>query len=406
MVTIHSPGCLALASSAMRSWMSRIERTGPSAGNTLRKASRSIWAWPSVMPGMTALPLRSTTRVAGPAMAAIAASGPTARIRSPAIAIACAIVNAGSTVMILPLVRMRSAGVVPTRAGICNGACAAPVSGRAADSTPAAPAAPAAFKSRRRVFSTACLASGEIGDRVRRLVVLLAEIRPDLFAVSGWQAGIADHLPRRHMAVAAVDRVGEESLHADLQERVEEHRAGKARELRLPLFHCLQRSLALRRGKPVEILAVGLARPGVGGCDTGAEEFSRRQRKLIAEFRFALWKGPVAIEPRAGAVGACELAIDERRDPAFAPRGRKFVGGNDRIRGGDEESVLGRGEREQRFGLGRGRSTRRCLWGLCRHRRRRRKPGGDGGSRCSEEEMTTRYRPLIRWRLGSAPVCS
>ncbi len=32
MVTIHSPGARERASSAMRSWMSRIERTGPSAG--------------------------------------------------------------------------------------------------------------------------------------------------------------------------------------------------------------------------------------------------------------------------------------------------------------------------------------------------------------------------------------
>ena len=119
MVTIHSPGCLARA---------RVRQCGPgcrgsservrATGNTLRKASRSMCAWPSVMPGMTALPLRSMTRVAGPAMAAIAASGPTATIRSPAMAIACAIVKAASTVMILPFLRMRSAGLVPARAGM------------------------------------------------------------------------------------------------------------------------------------------------------------------------------------------------------------------------------------------------------------------------------------------------
>src|SRR5205085_12254902 len=65
MVTTHSPGCLPRASSAMRSWMSLVERTLPSAGKTLRSASRSMWAWPSFRPGMTVRFLRSSTRVVG-----------------------------------------------------------------------------------------------------------------------------------------------------------------------------------------------------------------------------------------------------------------------------------------------------------------------------------------------------
>src|SRR5262245_65423014 len=71
------------------------------------------------MPGMIVLPCRSITRVAGPVCGAIAAFGPTARMRSPAIAIACAIVNVGSTVMILPFLRMRSAAMVAGAAGAC-----------------------------------------------------------------------------------------------------------------------------------------------------------------------------------------------------------------------------------------------------------------------------------------------
>ena len=112
MVTIHSPGFLPRASSAMRSWMSRIERTRPSEGNTLRSPSRSMCAWPSVMPGMTALPLRSTTRVRGPVCGVIASFGPTAMILSPAIAIASVTVELLSMVMTLPLRRMRSAAAV------------------------------------------------------------------------------------------------------------------------------------------------------------------------------------------------------------------------------------------------------------------------------------------------------
>ena len=111
MVTIHSPGFLPRASSAIRSWMSRIERTRPSEGKTLRSASRSICAWPSVMPGMTVRPPRSMTRVVGPACAATAASGPTATMRSPAMAMAWAIVKS-STVTTLPFRRMISADAV------------------------------------------------------------------------------------------------------------------------------------------------------------------------------------------------------------------------------------------------------------------------------------------------------
>ena len=63
-------------------------------------------------------------RVAGPVCAVIAASGPTATMRSPAIAIAWAIVNAPSTVITLPLRSTRSAGPRPAVAGVAGFACA------------------------------------------------------------------------------------------------------------------------------------------------------------------------------------------------------------------------------------------------------------------------------------------
>src|ERR1700731_2808772 len=73
----------------------------------------------------------------------------------------------------------------------------------------------------------------EVRDRARRLVVLLAEVRLDVLLVGGGQARIADHLPRRLVAVAAVDRIGEEAFHGDLQQRIEEHVAGEAGEVSL-----------------------------------------------------------------------------------------------------------------------------------------------------------------------------
>src|SRR5207249_5098910 len=59
---------------------------------------------------MTDLPFRSMMRVAAAACVAIAASSPTATIRSPAMAIAWAIEKLASTVMTLAFLRMKSAG--------------------------------------------------------------------------------------------------------------------------------------------------------------------------------------------------------------------------------------------------------------------------------------------------------
>ena len=64
--------------------------------------------WLSINPGTTARPRRSILRVAGPAICPICWLVPTAITRSPFMATAWAIVNFSSTVMILPLVRMKS----------------------------------------------------------------------------------------------------------------------------------------------------------------------------------------------------------------------------------------------------------------------------------------------------------
>src|SRR6185503_12321628 len=60
-------------------------------------------------PGVIERPRRSIRRVFGPASRVTSWFVPTARMRSPRTATACAIVNFSSTVMILPLVKMTSA---------------------------------------------------------------------------------------------------------------------------------------------------------------------------------------------------------------------------------------------------------------------------------------------------------
>src|SRR5688572_2570758 len=58
--------------------------------------------------GITVLPARSTTRAPGPARALISADVPTATIRPPPIATACATVLRPSTVMTAPSINAKS----------------------------------------------------------------------------------------------------------------------------------------------------------------------------------------------------------------------------------------------------------------------------------------------------------
>src|ERR1700739_2544461 len=124
----------------------------------------------------------------------------------------------------------------------------------------------------------------KVRDRLRRFVVFFAEVFFDVFAISRRQAGIADHFPGRHVAIAAIYRVGKESFHRDLQHGLEEHAARRTGELRFAGFHRFERRVTVGGGKAVEILAIGLARPLVRRGNAGPEEFARIERQLVAEF--------------------------------------------------------------------------------------------------------------------------
>src|ERR1700712_2931295 len=113
--------------------------------------------------------------------------------------------------------------------------------------------------------------SGKIADGFGFEIELLAAIIERMAAVVRRQARIADHLPRDLVAVAAIDRIGEEAFHRESVELLEEHfRIG---EVGLAGVHGLKRFIALRGGQAVELLAVGLAGPGIGVGDGGTKEF-------------------------------------------------------------------------------------------------------------------------------------
>src|SRR5258706_9777169 len=163
--------------------------------------------------------------------------------------------------------------------------------------------------------------SAEIGDGLGFDADLLPAIGFGLVGPGRGQAGIADHAPGDLVAVAAIHRIGEEAFHGRLQHGFEEGLRFDALELRRALFHGGERGGAVRLREAVEILAVGFARPGIGGPDAGGEIFARRQRQLVAMFGPRGKERAVAVEARAIAPGARELAGDIGDEAAITAPG-------------------------------------------------------------------------------------
>src|SRR5438105_3038117 len=64
--------------------------------------------------------------------------------------------------------------------------------------------------------------SRKVRNGLRRLLVGLVAVLRDVVAVGRGQAREADHLPRDLVAVAPMNRVGEEALHVDGEQRLEQ----------------------------------------------------------------------------------------------------------------------------------------------------------------------------------------
>src|SRR5215472_5429329 len=175
--------------------------------------------------------------------------------------------------------------------------------------------------------------STEVCDRLRVRDIAPATEGIDLVGIGGGQAGEAQHLPADLVAVAAIDRIGEEAGHGDPMQLRKEGARREILEFGLAFLHRLQRGDAVGGREAIEILAIGLARPGIGGGNAGGEELARRQRELIALLGFAFHEGPRTIHLCAAAPRTAELAVDEDGDTAIAARGRQLVGRDQRVDG-------------------------------------------------------------------------
>src|SRR6202030_1705874 len=85
---------------------------------------------------------------------------------------------------------------------------------------------------------------GKVRDRLRLGDVAFVAILVDEIGVGRRQAGIAEHPPRRHVAVAAVDRGAEEALHGQRQQAGEEGARIEIVEHRPPPLHPFARLAA------------------------------------------------------------------------------------------------------------------------------------------------------------------
>src|SRR5262249_18394554 len=112
------------------------------------------------------------------------------------------------------------------------------------------------------------LPSAHIGDADWLLREFPPAIFLDVVVVHGERAGEADHPPPRLVTVAAIHRVGEHAFHDGLIDDAPKRAGWRAIvEGQLARRQAEQHLLALRFGKPIERLVVGLAAMGVGCRD-------------------------------------------------------------------------------------------------------------------------------------------
>src|SRR5206468_5634961 len=170
-------------------------------------------------------------------------------------------------------------------------------------------------------------ASGKICDRLRLRDVTLVAVGIDFVGINGGKTGETDHLPCNLVAIAAIDRIGEEALHGDGEELIEERTGIEVPKLGPSFLHCFDCLHALGGREEIEILAVGLPCPGVGGGNSRGEKFPRCERKLIALLGLAFVQRTAPIHFSAAAPGAPELAVNKDATPQSLPEGESSSAG-------------------------------------------------------------------------------
>src|ERR1700733_1911345 len=203
---------------------------------------------------------------------------------------------------------------------------------------PPVPTSAKASGVRRRLFRPVRV----LGDSNRRQrVALVVPLAPPPVIVA--RPREPDHLPRRHVFVAAIDRIGEETLLRVLEKKIEE--ALGAFDLERTVFKSGNDLVLTRIGKLSERgPAKRRATMPVEARQCLPIMLRRRHRRLRALLAGAIVKRPAHVEAIKVAVGPGELTINEDGAPdVFSARGFR-IGRNEPIDQGFDGSPFLRGE--------------------------------------------------------------
>src|SRR5438552_9143955 len=188
----------------------------------------------------------------------------------------------------------------------------------------------------------------DILDRYRHRVVGHA-VLIDMRRVDRRDAWKTYQLPAGLVAVAAIDRIGEEALQRVREQHVEEELRAHALQLDLAAIQAVQHFILLRCRERAEAGAVLLRATRINLPDADAVHLLRRERRLIALLRRALGPWALAIHLRHRSPAADELPVDEAGDAGLLRAGAELVGGNQpRYRRFDEGNF---GRRQVHVGL-------------------------------------------------------
>src|ERR1700733_2435167 len=185
----------------------------------------------------------------------------------------------------------------------------------------------------------------------QRLALEFHTVPIDGLEVVGVRAGKADHPPRRHVAVAAIDRIAEISFDGRFQQCLEEHGRGYSVEIGRAGFQRFQIGVLCLTRQGVEGGAARLELP-MNGAQCRMKEFRRRERQLVSLGRSSGRPRPASVQPLPGAPCAAELPVEKVANTGVDGARSRLIRRDQTLAGGlDEEHFLG--IEEQVGGLGR-----------------------------------------------------
>src|ERR1041385_8993249 len=158
--------------------------------------------------------------------------------------------------------------------------------------------------------------------------------------MNGDNTRIPNHLPRRFVLIAAVNRIAKKALHRRLICHLEKLFARQVVKSDCGFVQTFQSLLFIRRREAIEFLPILFLAIPVHCSNTGPEEFRRRERKLVSLTRRALRPRSLLVEAIALAPCSGQLAINESRKAEIGSGRRQLIGRHEYINQSLDECSL------------------------------------------------------------------